>query len=320
MERGARWLGSRLLGLVTSRFVVVVSTTCAILYAGVWLVGLLQVNGLVSTFLPFAVSDSVILQRSGASLRPASVGASELTQRQQALAGAKTAPGGGVAAPSKAPMTLEIQASAPVNLWVMNNQHQAIGVNPQTGLVRLEIPGAKYSGAGRDPQIVSIPHASGVYQVQLIGTGAGQFELRVRAFRGSDVRNATEYVGKGEVFPDTVLQTQAVISAKKDGSPNLQVAAVHVLLAGASPSASSSASPQPSASSSASPYGSPSSLVAGATARPPSPPAAITEASVVGNSPSSSPPTVYRPHPLPRLPLPLPLPSFPTAPAVQHQG
>jgi hypothetical protein len=300
--------------------VLVISTTCAVLYAALWGIGLLQTNGLIATGLPIPVADAVILRRSGAQLRPASLASNEAAVRDQALANAQQAPGAGpgpAADAAQSPVTLELQAPAPVHLWVLDSAGHATGTNPETGLVQLQLDGSRYSGKGSDPELVSIPNAAGVYRVQLGAERYGQFELRVRAFVGDDVEHARVYAGSGEIFPNSLLETQATISFEDSaGQAQLAVAPVQVVLA--SPDAPASPSPAPAPESSA------ESLVAGVqaspdasaagVAAPPAPPPARAPAA----APSQSPPAVFRPQPVANLPIPLPLPQLPPPPVVDN--
>ncbi|MGI9149096.1 MAG: hypothetical protein ACR2IK_21535 [Chloroflexota bacterium] len=311
-----RLLGEHLLTFLTARSVVVISTTCAILYALFWGVGLLQVNGLISTALPIPVADAVILRRSGAQLSPAAVGANEKAVRDQALAQAQTA-SDSPNADTSSPITLEIQTGPPVDLWVSDDHDNGVGTNPETGLVRLQIPGAAYSGKGTDPQLVSIPHGSGTYRIQLLGHGLGHFDIRVRAFVGGNVNDATVFAGSGDVFPDTLLQSEASVSLSDDGKPNLVVGSVRVVLAGDVPSPSPS--PTPSASPASSPESAPpDSQVAAAEVQGPVAVAQAAPVFVPPPAPNNGPPRVFRPQPPPTLPgaIPLPVPVLPAeAPA-----
>jgi hypothetical protein len=298
--------GSRALSLLTSRAVVVVSTTCAVLYGAFWVLALLQTNGLISSRLPIAVADSVILNRSGANLRPAALGEQELAARNAAMASAQTASDAPqtAAAATEQSFTLEVQSAPPVELWVMDAKGQAVGTDPQSGLVRLQLPGASYSGHGSSPQLVSVPNASGTYTIQLIGAGTGQFQLSVRVFEGQDVDHAVQFSGSGQVFDDTLLQTTAAVSVKDDGTPDLQVSPVQVLVAGNVP-------PSPSASATASPSASASASAAA------SPAASVEAATVVNQAPAPArivgPVAVVRPSPVPRIPIPAPVPILPVA-------
>jgi len=292
---GLRWLGGRIVDFLTARSVVVISTTCAVLYGAFWFVGVLQANGMISTALPIAVADDVILRRSGAQLHSAAgLNPEQQAERERTLASAQTA-SNKPADDAASPVTLEVQTAPPVDLWVFDDSGNGAGTNPETGLVRLQIPGAAYSGKGTSPQLVSIPHAEGTYHIQLIGRGTGHFDLHVRSFLGDDVSNATEYAGSGDVFLDTLLQTDATVGANDDGTPKLDVTSVGVVLAGDVPTPSLSPSVAPS----------PDSQVAAVEASPP-PAVPVLAPAPVAVRPPVRPPVVFRPQPLPQPPVPLP--------------
>ncbi|HLG73763.1 MAG TPA: hypothetical protein VK009_25370 [Chloroflexota bacterium] len=311
-----RWLGNRLIALISSRSVVVVSTTCAILYSGLWVVGMLQANGLVSTALPISVADEVILRRSGARLGQATPSPSELQQRERALASAQRAADSDSSG-SSPDVTLEVQTSPPVELWVLDSSDQATGVSPETQLVRLQLPGSAYSGKGSNPQLVSIPHAGGQYRVQLWSTQNTHFELRVRAFSNGHVDSAREYAGQGEVFQNSVLESLVTISADSSADdPTLDVGPAQVLLA----TPQLAAGPQPSQT--------PESQVEAAQAEPSSSssaqpsseavsPADTAPVPVLPPARPAAPPAVFRPQPQPSLPIPLPVVPLPAAPVAQ---
>ncbi|MDE3075421.1 MAG: hypothetical protein KGJ86_08330 [Chloroflexota bacterium] len=289
---GAQTAGRLIMAVLTSRSVVVVSTVCAVMYAGLWVTATLQANGLISTALPVAVSDRVVFLRGGGPMRQAALSPAELAKRGKALAGASTA--AAAAGAQSSPMTFEVQTDAPVELWVTDQKGGEIGTNPKTGLVRLQIAGASYSGRGSHPQLISIPHASGQYQIQILGESNAGYQLAVRLFAGDDVDHATEYSSTGQVFEDTLLQTSAGVATDADGKPQLAVSPVQVVVAGAVPSPS----PSPSNFASPSPSPEPSSAVAAVEVQRPR----------VVARPAA--PAVVRPNPRPNLPIPLPVPAL----------
>lgn len=305
LSRTAAAVGGRLLDIVTSRSVVVVCTSCAVLYAAFWVVAVLQTNGIIHTALPIPVADAVVLRRSGARLQSAAFTTQQSEQRDQALAKSQVAPDNASAVAPTSALTLEIQSAPPVDLWVTDDQGGQVGTNPDNGLVRLQLASASYSGKGSDPQLVSIPHAAGQYHIQLFGAGDGNFQLTVRVFRDQDVDHAVQFSGSGEVFQDTLLETLANVGQQDDGVPTLDVSPVQVLVAGNVPSGlvagattSPSASPSPSEQPASSDQGSPSPAPA------PPVPAAV----------APGPAVVVRPNPAPRPPIPLPpLPPLPPA-------
>jgi hypothetical protein len=306
--RGITWLGGHALAILTSRSVVVICTSCAILYAGFWGLAVLQANGLISTALPIPVSDSVVLQRAGGNLQQSSLSPQEAQQRDAALAQSQTAPSDASnTGTSDSPFTLDLQTAPPVELWVSDDKGGQVGTNPETGLVRLQLADASYSGRGSSPQLVSIPHALGQYHVQLLGAANGQFQLTVRVFRGDDIDHAVQFSGSGQVFEDTLLETLANVGQDQDGAPTLAVTPVQVLVAGKAPEslvagvaapAPDAASPSPVASDSPQPS-------------PAVPPLAPLPRAVVA---APVQPSVVRPRPVAALPVPLPpAPALPQA-------
>jgi len=66
---------------------------------------------------------------------------------------------------------------SPGDLYVTDPQGRHTGVDPVTGEVVEEIPGAFYSGAEVEPQFISIEDMSGPWQVQIVGTDTGSYTL-----------------------------------------------------------------------------------------------------------------------------------------------
>jgi hypothetical protein len=64
---------------------------------------------------------------------------------------------------------------SPADFYVTDPQGRHVGVDPQTGATVNEIPGVFFSGAGTEPEFISIPDMDGSWQVQLIGTGTGSY-------------------------------------------------------------------------------------------------------------------------------------------------
>jgi hypothetical protein len=66
---------------------------------------------------------------------------------------------------------------SPGDLYVTDPQGRHAGVDPVTGQVLDEIPGALYSGPDVEPQFVSIGHMSGPWQVEIVGNETGPYTL-----------------------------------------------------------------------------------------------------------------------------------------------
>jgi len=70
-----------------------------------------------------------------------------------------------------------LSVHSPADLYATDPQGRHVGVDPHTGATVNEIPGVFFSGAGTEPQFMSIPDMDGNWQVQLIGTGTGSYEF-----------------------------------------------------------------------------------------------------------------------------------------------
>jgi hypothetical protein len=189
-----------LLTLLTSRSLVAISTTCAILYGVFWGVGALQAAGLT----PAPFGDVLTSQPD----TPAT------TLTQAAMPGSPT-PGTG--------LTLEVQASPTLQPWVTDAANKGAGVNPDTGLVLLQPADSSYSGMGTNPQAIAIPNATGEYHVRLAALTDGPFELHVRLYRGRDASNAREYDGSGQAVAKSTLECDVSIADNSGDAPQLEV-------------------------------------------------------------------------------------------------
>jgi hypothetical protein len=232
LATSGRSLSGRAVDLLTARNTVVVSTSCGIVYALAWLLALLQTNGLISTPLPVLLADAVIIGPSGGPLRPAS-----LSPEEQAPPTDRSPGEPANQARSVAKVTLQIESQSPAHLWVLDDHGRRIGTDPETGLARLQIDGASYTGKGTSPELIAIPNADGDYRVQMSGRTTGSYDLHVRLLVDGDIQRVVQYRGTGEIFADTVLQTIARVLTREDGSPYLQVSSVQVLMKGEAPGA-----------------------------------------------------------------------------------
>ncbi|HLG72625.1 MAG TPA: hypothetical protein VK009_19580 [Chloroflexota bacterium] len=156
----------------------------------------------------------------------AALGAAALLWPQtEQLPVAVTAP-----APASQPsFSLQITSDVIARPWVTDSAGQGVGLNPKTSLVRLQLPGATYSGLDATPQTVLVPNALGDYHLQLSSAGSGPVHLRVRAFDSSDPDVATEYDGTGEVRPNSMLATDIQLSRGPGGAPVLTAGRVESL-------------------------------------------------------------------------------------------
>ena len=110
---------------------------------------------------------------------------------------------------------LEIKADCPVNIVVIDQYGQREGADA-SGNIYDEIAGATYTGAGSDPQIVTLlGDNAGSYTVQVYATGTGPFTVTVTS-TASDGSTAGTKIWNGAVNPgDTLTSTFTVNS---DGS------------------------------------------------------------------------------------------------------
>jgi hypothetical protein len=110
-------------------------------------------------------------------------------------------------APSPA---LFVTLFSPANLYVTDPENRHIGTNPITGKAVNEIPKAFYSGPGSEPQrIVIADPLNGVYDIRLIGTGTGTYNLvaELATNEKTTTRTYTSNVSAGQV-----LESRATIS------------------------------------------------------------------------------------------------------------
>lgn len=73
---------------------------------------------------------------------------------------------------------IEFYLCSAADLYITDPQGLHVGVDPSTGVMVNEIPGAIYTGPGSDPQVIAIPDPlDGHYEVQLIGTATGIYSV-----------------------------------------------------------------------------------------------------------------------------------------------
>jgi YVTN family beta-propeller protein len=99
-----------------------------------------------------------------------------------------------------------LQVFSPVNLYVTDPLGRHAGADPKTGQTIDEIAGVAYSGAGTEPQVMSIPDMDGSWQVQLVGTGTGSYTFETDTVdpNGPVVTSSNGYTSVGEVHTYTL--------------------------------------------------------------------------------------------------------------------
>lgn len=76
--------------------------------------------------------------------------------------------------------TLSVSAYCPVDLLVTDPQGRRVGIDPVSHIYVNEIPGAIYMGPNLETEFVWIPFTvEGEYDVTLIGTGTGSYNLKI---------------------------------------------------------------------------------------------------------------------------------------------
>lgn len=90
---------------------------------------------------------------------------------------------------------------SPGDLYVTDPQGRHTGVDPVTGEVVEEIPGAFYSGPDAEPEFISIEDVSGPWQVQIVGNDAGPYTL---AGEQIDIQNHSQPQIEGTIEPGAV--------------------------------------------------------------------------------------------------------------------
>lgn len=189
-NRLRRWLamaGASILDVATRRSVVVAATTCAILYAVLLSVQVFQ-TALPRQSHPHPTASATVAATQGA----------------------------------RSSLTLDIRSDSMVQLWTVDASGNEVGLNPTSGLVRLGIAGAAYSGRGVYPQLVSIPNARGTYHVYVKLLSGGSFKVAFDLSSGSASGQA-EKVQEGQLAIGDTAELAVAVGSDPDGSPRLDV-------------------------------------------------------------------------------------------------
>lgn len=90
---------------------------------------------------------------------------------------------------------------SPGDLYITDPQGRHTGVDPATGEVVEEIPGAFYSGPDAEPQFVSVEDMSGPWHVQIVGNETGSYKVTGEEIETED---HSQPQVEGSIDPDTV--------------------------------------------------------------------------------------------------------------------
>jgi len=189
--------------VITSRIVVFTCTTAALAGCTLWLFS----NG-----GPISANHSAATQQKASGEAGAPAGG-------QSLAAAS---GSGSTAVSD-PVVLRIQCALPAELWVTNARGQSVGLNPVTHLVRMEISRASYSGHGTDPQLLTLPNASGTYRVTLVGLSSGMTQVAIQASRPGDLAHVSRFSGGAPIAAGQQLSDTVRVTPTTSSTPGLSV-------------------------------------------------------------------------------------------------
>jgi len=113
----------------------------------------------------------------------------------------------------------QVSLGSPADLYVTDPNGLHVGVDRSMGEVVNEIPGAVYAGPGSQPEIVLIPDPlDGAYEVQLIGTGTGDYSLTTELVTLEQTATQT-YTGKiveDAIYVYTVTTNEEAMTASPD--------------------------------------------------------------------------------------------------------
>jgi parallel beta-helix repeat protein len=99
---------------------------------------------------------------------------------------------------------------SPADLYVSDPQGFHVGVDPSTGEVVNEIPGAIYTGQGSEPQVIAIPNPlDGNYYIKLLGISTGIYTITVEL---ATLSGTTAQTYTGDILLGQVLTSTATVS------------------------------------------------------------------------------------------------------------
>lgn len=104
--------------------------------------------------------------------------------------------------------SMKYVVESPVEVFLTDPLGRSIGVDPETRQWVNEIPGATYTGAASDKQIIYIPADSlvdGNYSFDLLGTGDGEYHVYAETREGQMIDgNATKVILHSEEYTSTI--------------------------------------------------------------------------------------------------------------------
>jgi len=106
--------------------------------------------------------------------------------------------------------SLTVEAYSPINILLMDENGRRTGFNSEIQSPIVELPESYYSGPETDPEIIFIKNATGKYTLEIIGTGYGDYHIRIRKVVNGI---ASEYWING------TISEEAVITENIDMSP-----------------------------------------------------------------------------------------------------
>jgi hypothetical protein len=109
-----------------------------------------------------------------------------------------------------------------VQLWAVDASGAEVGLNPTTGLVRLGIAGASYSGRGVYPQLLTIPNAGGTYDVYVKLLTGGSYKVTFDLSGGS-ASGLAEKVQQGRLPIGGTAELAVAVGRDPEGKPLLDV-------------------------------------------------------------------------------------------------
>lgn len=110
--------------------------------------------------------------------------------------------------------SMKYVVESPVEVFLTDPLGRSIGVDPETRQWVNEIPGATYTGAASDKQIIYIPADSlvdGNYTFDLLGTGDGEYHVYAETRKGEMIDgNATKVILDSEEYTSTIQDGEVV--------------------------------------------------------------------------------------------------------------